>query len=280
MQRLVFFAYGVLCHVMFLGVYLALACFVAGVGLVPTIDGACRFAGGAKGTCPASPTGTDFGAALLVDAGLLMLFAVQHSVMARPGFKAVFTRIVPKAVERSTYVLISNLLVMLLIWQWRPLPASVWELPAGPAWWGVFALGAAGWLLVPAASLMINHFDLFGTRQVWANLQGREAPPLPFRTPWLYRFVRHPLYVGWLIAFWAAPVMTVGHLLFAGFLTGYILVAMVFEERDLVAHYGRQYEEYRRNVPALVPGWGGGRASDSDGAKSKAAAEGVVAAAK
>jgi len=181
------------------------------------------------------------------------MFGVQHSVMARPWFKRVWTRVVPGPIERSTYVLLSCLVTMLLMWQWRGIDAVVWNveqpLARGLAW-GLFAIG---WLLVPAVSLLINHFDLFGTRQVWLYLRGQEYTSLPFGTPLLYKHVRHPLYIGWTLAFWATPTMTAGHLLFAAVLTGYMALAAVVEERDLVAHFGGQYVEYRRRVPMFVP---------------------------
>jgi protein-S-isoprenylcysteine O-methyltransferase Ste14 len=184
---------------------------------------------------------------------LLALFAVPHSVMARPAFKRWWTQFVPKPIERSVYVLIANLSVMLLMWQWRPIRPNVWDVqhPAGRAL--AYGLFAAGWLLVPVASLMINHFDLFGVRQVWLHLKGRPYTVLPFRTPLLYRLVRHPLYVGWITAFWATPTMSAGHLLLAGVWTAYMLVAIPIEERDLSDAFGEKYEQYRRSVPALVP---------------------------
>jgi protein-S-isoprenylcysteine O-methyltransferase Ste14 len=200
-----------------------------------------------------STAGGSIGAAVVVDLGLLALFAVQHSVMARPAFKRVWTRIIPEPIERSTYVLLSCAVTILLMWQWRGIDLVLWnvEQPAMRGLlWGLFAVG---WLLVPAVSFLINHFDLFGTRQVWLYLRGREYQSLPFRTPSLYSRVRHPLYLGWATAFWATPTMTAGHLLFAGVLTGYMGVAALFEERDLIAHFGRQYEEYRERVPMFIP---------------------------
>ena len=173
--------------------------------------------------------------------------------MARPGFKAMWTRIVPEPIERSTYVWISNVLVAILIWQWQPIDVVVWDVSAPVARLALHALFAAGLLLVPLASLMIDHFDLFGTRQVWLHLRGRAYRSLPFRTPILYRWVRHPLYVGWMVFFWATPTMTAGHLLFAGSLTAYMLIAARFEERDLVRFHGEKYASYRRQVPGFIP---------------------------
>jgi protein-S-isoprenylcysteine O-methyltransferase Ste14 len=224
---------------MFLAVYLYFAGFVGNLIVPKTID--------------RSSDATTSGPAAAIDLLLLALFAVPHSVMARPAFKRWWTRFVPQPLERSVYVLIANLSVILLIWQWRPLGPVVWDLHhplARAVAWGGFA---AGWLLVPLASLMINHFDLFGTRQVWLHLRGREHAAPAFRTPMLYQVVRHPLYVGWMIAFWVTPTMSAGHLLLAAFLTAYMLVAIPIEERDLVGVYGGQYEDYRRRVPALVP---------------------------
>jgi methanethiol S-methyltransferase len=240
MQRLIFFVYGVACHLLFLGVYGCLAAFVGNwsFGFLPTIDGL--------------PVGST-AASVVIDVALIAAFGLQHSVMARPAFKARWTRLVPEPIERSTYVLVSCLMVILLIWQWRPLGGVVWEVthPVGAGILrGLFALG---WLAIPLVSLMIDHFDLFGTRQVWLHLVGREYEPRPFRTPAAYRFVRHPLYVGWLVAFWATPTMTISHLAFAGLLTAYILIAIPFEERDLVTHFGERYARYRRSVGALLP---------------------------
>jgi protein-S-isoprenylcysteine O-methyltransferase Ste14 len=192
--------------------------------------------------------------ALTIDLGLLSLFALQHSVMARQGFKRLLTRIVPAAAERSTYVLASSLALLLLFWQWRPLGGIVWEVqnPIGrTVLYGGFALG---WMLVLLATVVINHFDLFGLRQTWRAFRGQPQTPLRFATPVLYRIVRHPLYVGWLFAFWSTPTMTVTHLLFAAVATGYILVAIQLEERDLMSAHP-EYAEYRRRVPMLVPVW-------------------------
>ena len=194
------------------------------------------------------------GTALLVDVGLLALFAVQHSVMARPAFKRLITTVVSPAAERSTYVLASSVALAVLFWQWRPLGGVVWEVeqPIGRAL--LYAGFAAGWLLVLVTTFVINHFDLFGLRQTWRHFQGLPQEPLRFVTPILYRIVRHPLYLGWLLAFWSAPTMSVTHLLFAAVTTVYILVAIQLEERDLMdAH--PEYSAYRVQVPMLVPAW-------------------------
>jgi protein-S-isoprenylcysteine O-methyltransferase Ste14 len=239
MTRLLYLTYGMLCHLLFLAVYAWMAAFFSGLPIVPkTVDG---------------PAGAAWGWAVVINAALVLVFGLQHSVMARPAFKRVWTRLIPEPIERSTYVLVSNLVVIGLIVLWQPLGPVVWDLPAGPARWAAWALFTLGWLMVPAVSLMINHFDLFGTRQVWLHWQGQPYTSLPFRTPLLYGRMRHPLYVGWAIAFWATPTMTLGHLLLAAGLTVYMLVAVVFEERDLVAYFGQAYEDYRRRVPMFVP---------------------------
>lgn len=238
MQRYLFFAYGVVCHLLFLITSLYLVGFVGNFVVPKTID---------------TTYGDATGIAVATNLLLLGLFAVQHSVMARPGFKQLWTRIVPKPIERSTYVLASALVLFLLVWQWRGIDTVVWnvEQPALRAMiWAVFALG---WLLVPFAAALINQFDLVGTRQVWLHLQGQEYEPLPFGVPLFYKHVRHPLYIGWMIAFWAIPTMTVGHLLFAAVLTAYMVLAAIVEERDLVNHFGPVYQEYRQHVPMFVP---------------------------
>lgn len=240
MRRKLFFAYGVAAHALFFVVYAWMAAFVGNFsfGILPTIDG---------------PRSGSLLGAVSIDVALIALFGIQHSVMARPTFKRWWTRIIPAPIERSTYVMISNVLMILLMWQWRPIGGAVWDVKAPVLRAALYGLFAAGWLMVPAVSLMISHFDLFGTRQVWLHLKGKEYSHLAFRTPMAYRAVRHPLYVGWMIAFWATPTMTVTHLLFAVLFSAYILIAIPFEERNLVAHYGALYETYRRNVGGLVP---------------------------
>jgi protein-S-isoprenylcysteine O-methyltransferase Ste14 len=237
MRRWTFFVYGVVCHLLFLATYAYLAGFVGNFLVPKSID--------------SEPTDGFY--AVGINLLLIGLFAAQHSIMARPGFKRVWTRLVPQPIERSTYVLLSCVVLFILVWQWRGLDAVVWnvEHPLGRGLlWALFAMG---WVAVPAVSLMISHFDLFGTRQVWLNLHGKPYTSLPFRTPSLYARMRHPLYVGWALAFWATPTMTVGHLLFAATLTLYMVLAALVEERDLVAYFGDAYRDYQRRVPMFVP---------------------------
>jgi protein-S-isoprenylcysteine O-methyltransferase Ste14 len=248
MSRLLALLYGAACYAVFLATFLYAIAFVAGVGVPRHID---------SGIPAPMPL------ALAIDIALLGLFAVQHSVMARPAFKGWWTRFVPPPIERSTYVLVSSLALALLFWQWRPLPLRIWSVDGDAARWALYGLSAVGWLLVLASTFLINHFDLFGLRQVWTYGQGRgPAPDVPFVTRAFYRIVRHPIMLGFLIAFWATPTMSLGHLLFALMTTGYILVAVKFlEERDLIAQFGDTYRDYQRQVPMLLP-WRGRHARD------------------
>jgi protein-S-isoprenylcysteine O-methyltransferase Ste14 len=195
--------------------------------------------------------------AMAINAGLLMVFVVQHTIMARPAFKAWWTKLIPGAIERSTYVVAASAALALVFWQWRPMPGVVWEVEEPVAVWAISAVSLGGWGLVLAASFMVNHFDLFGLRQVWTRLMGRAYRPVGFRLVGLYKWVRHPLMLGFLIAFWATPVMTVGHLFFAVMTTAYIAFGVWIEERDLVTEHGVRYLAYRRAVPAIVPRVGG-----------------------
>ena len=237
-RRILFFAYGVACYAVFLATFLYALAFVGNCPRVASLDG---------------PRTGGLAAGIAIDAALLGLFAVQHSLMARPWFKQRWTRLVPPVLERSTYVLFSSLALILLFWQWRPLGGVVWSVESPAARAVIWTLFGFGWGLVLLSTFLINHFDLFGLRQVWLQLLGRPYTRLDFVTPGPYRLVRHPLYVGWLFAFWMAPTMTFAHLLFAIATTGYILVAIQLEERDLVREHGAAYEGYRRMVPMLVP---------------------------
>lgn len=191
--------------------------------------------------------------AILINSALLGVFAVQHSVMARPAFKQWWTRLVPTQIERSTYVLLSSFALLLLYWQWRTMPAVIWDVRQPVAHWAMWVLFWLGWAIVFSSTFMINHFDLFGLRQVYLAWRGKPYSELTFRTHLFYRLVRHPLMLGFLVAFWTTPTMTGGHLFFAIGTTAYILIALQLEERDLVAQLGDRYRDYRRDVPMLVP---------------------------
>ena len=237
MARVLVFVYGLFAYLAFFVTFVYAAGFIGNFLVPKSLDSA-----------PTAPLTT----ALLINVGLLCLFAIQHSVMARPGFKRLLTRVVAEPAERSTYVLASSVALAVLFWQWSPLGGVIWHIenPAGRAL--MFAAFAFGWMLVFVSTVLINHFDLFGLRQVWLYLRGRRYERLPFVTPGVYARVRHPLYVGWLFAFWATPTMTATHLLFAAATTAYILIAIQFEERDLLAMHP-EYAGYRRRVPMLIP---------------------------
>jgi protein-S-isoprenylcysteine O-methyltransferase Ste14 len=230
--------YGFICYVVFLGSFLYAIGFVGNLIVPKTID---------------SGPSTGLPEALVIDLVLLGLFAVQHSGMARPGFKAVWTRIVPRSVERSTYVLISSLLLALIYWKWQAIPTVVWDVTSPVLNAFLLVLFALGWLILLLSTFMINHFDLFGLRQVYLRARGLEYTPLNFTQRAFYKFVRHPIMLGFIIAFWATPHMSVGHLVFSIATTGYILVGIFLEERDLVKYHDADYEAYRARVPMLFP---------------------------
>jgi protein-S-isoprenylcysteine O-methyltransferase Ste14 len=248
MGRLLAFVYGAACYAVMLGTLGYLVGFLADRVVPKTID---------------SGASAELGAALLIDVALLALFGAQHSIMARPRFKAWWTRLVPPSIERSTYVLLASAALVLLFWQWRPLDAVVWEVDAAWAratWWTIYVLGIA---LLLASTFVIDHFDLFGLRQVTLNLLGRPYTDPGFKVVLFYRFVRHPIYVGWLLIFWATPRMTLGHTLFATAMSAYIFIAVRYEERDLVSVHGADYVQYRRQVPMLVPRIGSRRPTNA-----------------
>ena len=238
MNKLFALRYGVVAYLVFFGTILYAIGFVSGMIVPKAID-----------TGPVVP----FVEALAVNMALLSLFAVQHSVMARKPFKQWLTQYVPKSIERSTYVLLASLALILLFWQWRPMPDVLWQVSNRSIAMALNGLSHFGWILVFASTFLIDHFELFGLRQVINNLVGRDMPAARFRTPMLYKLGRHPLYLGFIIAFWATPHMTVGHALFAAVTTAYILIGIALEERDLVDQFGNEYRRYRERVPKLIP---------------------------
>lgn len=238
MGRLLALLYGIVSYFVFFVVFLYAIGFVTALGVPKTID-----------TGAAAPLLE----ALTIDILLMSIFAVQHSVMARPQFKQWWTRLVPKSVERSTYVLFSSLALVLLFWQWRPIQGLAWQINDPRIAMAVIGLSLVGWLIVLTSTFLINHFELFGLHQVANNLTGRPMPPPRFRTPLYYNFVRHPIYLGFIIAFWAAPKMTMGHLLFAAVTTAYIFVGIMLEEHDLTTVFGDDYRRYRQRVSMIVP---------------------------
>jgi methanethiol S-methyltransferase len=238
MKRIVFFLYGCVCYLIFFSTFIYAIAFIGNLIVPRTLD--------------AAPS-TLIGEAVAMDVALLMLFALQHSIMARRWFKEFWTEIVPQPLERSTYVLFSSLALIVLFVRWQPIGGVIWSVEDPMGRLILRSLFAFGCALVLVSTFLINHFDLFGLRQVWLYLLGRPYSALPFATPGLYRMVRHPLYVGWLFVFWMTPTMTIAHLLFSVATTAYILVAIQFEERDLIRSHGALYREYKRTVPMLVP---------------------------
>lgn len=239
MKRAIYFIYGVICYVIFLGVFLYAIGFIGNIYVPKSID-----VGGDSTVWEA----------FFIDSILLTLFALQHSIMARPGFKRWWTKIVPKSIERSTYVLATNIVMILLFWQWRPMTGIVWKTENNTLTIVLWALFVLGWTIVFLSTFMINHFDLFGLKQVYENLRNTAPQPLSFTKKYFYGLVRHPLMLGFIIAFWATPVMTVGHLYFAIMTTVYILVAVKFlEEKDLSRQLGEPYQQYKKEVPMLIP---------------------------
>jgi len=238
MGRILGFLYGIVVYLVFFATFLYAIGFVAGVGVPKTID-----------MGPAMP----LAAALVIDVVLMSIFALQHSIMARPQFKRWWTKIIPPAIERSTYVLLASLALVLMSWQWRPIPAVIWQVHNAAAANALLGLEAAGWLIVLLSTFLINHFELFGLHQVANHLAGKPMPAPRFRTPLFYKLVRHPIYLGFIIAFWATPIMTGGHLLFAAVTTAYIFVGIALEERDLITVFGDQYRNYRQQVGMIVP---------------------------
>lgn len=240
MGRAVYLLFGVVAYLIFFATFLYLIGFVGDLpGLPRTVD-----RGGALAELPA---------AVAIDLALVALFGLQHSLMARQGFKEAWTRIVPKPIERSAYVLFASLALILMCLLWRPIPQTLWQVEHPVAAMALWALFGLGWVVVLVSTLLISHFELFGLQQVWHHARGTEAPPPAFRQPFFYKLVRHPIYSGFLIAFWATPRMTLGHAILAGGMTVYILIAIQLEERDLVRLFGGAYEDYRRRVGMVTP---------------------------
>lgn len=239
MKKIIAFIYGLVAYILFLGSFLYAIAFVGDFGVAKTIN-----------TGPETP----FTQALIINLAVLSVFALQHSIMARPGFKEWWTQFVPPQIERSTYVLLSSLALILIFWQWRPMTTVIWDVQHETATIFIQGLFALGWLIVLLSTFMISHFELFGLKQVYHYLKDIEPQPISFQKPFLYQIVRHPLMLGFIIAFWATPLMTLGHLVFSITTTLYILIAVKFlEERDLLRKHGEKYAEYQEEVPMLFP---------------------------
>lgn len=238
MKRWAVLLYGAACYAVFLGVFLYLAGFLMNAVVPKSMD---------------SGAAMPVGQALLIDLGLVLLFGVQHTVMARPTFKQAWTKIVPKPIERSTYVMATNLVLIALFAFWQPVDLIVWNVQSSAARMLMYGLCATGFLIVLVTTFLIDHFDLFGMRQVWLYFRGKPYTPIAFRQPGVYKLIRHPLYIGWILSFWATPTMSIVHLAFAAGMTAYILIAIYFEERNLAEAHGADYENYRRNVPMFIP---------------------------
>lgn len=243
MQRILAMGYALVAYLIFFATFLWLIAFVADFDLAPT-------------TVNRAFEGTSLGQAIFTDLLLIALFGMQHSLMARPTFKESWTKLVPTSVERSTYVLAASVMLAIMMGYWHTIPGSLWDFrgaPVEPVFWALFFIG---WTVLFVSTWLINHFELFGLQQAWFHGRERAAPSPKLRQPLFYRYVRHPLYLGFILAFWATPHMTYSHLLFAGGMTVYILIGIAHEERDLVSYFGRDYEEYRGRVGMLIPGIG------------------------
>ena len=238
MKKIVYFIYGVASYALFFGTYCYAVGFVTNMVVPTSLDG---------------PSKSSVLQSFLTNASLLLLFALQHSIMARPAFKKWWMQFVPEPIERSTYVLFSSVCMILLLGLWQPMGGIIWSVETTTFRIALNALSFLGFGIVLLSTFMINHFDLFGLRQVWFYLRGKPYQSLKFRTPFFYKYVRHPLYFGWIIAFWAAPTMTIAHFLFAALCTAYILTAIRFEERDLIHTFGEKYIAYKRIAPMLIP---------------------------